>query len=154
MSSLDHLIDQENRPQGGGLRRVKGEAEPRPRAVLGEINQNRGRQANNRTHGNKPQVDFFLSDIFFICFVMIRVSDPEFHFGRIQVEKKIRIRVHYSRNGSWPLIRIKLKLYRSKNCYCFFFKLIYPYLSNFGLLRGRLSNVNFILKNSLSSSGW
>ena len=56
MSSLDHLIDQENRPQGGGLRRVKGEAEPRPRAVLGEINQNRGRQANNRTHGNKPQV--------------------------------------------------------------------------------------------------
>lgn len=58
MSSLDHLIDQENRPQGGGLRRVKGEAEPRPRAVLGEINQNRGRQANNRTHGNKPQGSF------------------------------------------------------------------------------------------------
>lgn len=65
MSSLDHLIDQENRPAvGGGLRRLKGgeQAEPRqaaPRAVLGEVNPNLRRlHHNNRTHGNKPQGTF------------------------------------------------------------------------------------------------
>lgn len=59
MSSLDNLIDQENRPLGGGPlgRRTKtvSEAEPvRLRSALGEICQNQRRQPL-RNNGNKPQ---------------------------------------------------------------------------------------------------
>lgn len=58
MSSLDNLIDQENRPQGGGPlgRRTKVvEVEPtRLRSALGEISQNQRRQPLRNT-SNKPQ---------------------------------------------------------------------------------------------------
>ena len=61
MSSLDNLIDQENRPQGGGPlgRRTKVvEAEPtRLRSALGEISQNQRRQPLRNT-SNKPQVNY------------------------------------------------------------------------------------------------
>lgn len=54
---MENLIDQENRPLGGGPlgRRTKAtEAEPtRTRAVLGEISQNIRRQPL-RNNGNKP----------------------------------------------------------------------------------------------------
>ena len=63
MSALDNLIDQENRPLGGGPlgRRTKVvEAEPsRSRSALGEISQNSRRQPL-RNNGNKPQVLKFI----------------------------------------------------------------------------------------------
>lgn len=59
---MENLIDQENRPLGGGPlgRRTKAtEAEPtRTRAVLGEISQNIRRQPL-RTNGNKPNQGSF-----------------------------------------------------------------------------------------------
>jgi len=61
MSALNHLIDQENLPVGGGLRRgLKSVAEPvqKQRPVLGEVNPNLRRQQPNRAHGNKPQGSF------------------------------------------------------------------------------------------------
>ena len=61
MSSLDNLIDQENRHLGGGPlgRRTKFvEAEPtRLRPALGEISQNQRRQPLRNT-SNKPQVNY------------------------------------------------------------------------------------------------
>jgi len=64
MSAMDNIIDQENRPLGGGplgrrskLMTHETEAPARPRAVLGEISQNVRRQSS-RNISNKSQGTF------------------------------------------------------------------------------------------------